>query len=296
MYNSTTDKTYWFVDQKNSMISTQCIPNPWDDGHYDGIEKALHAYICYGDERFINGIENCWKWQDKKFVGKRYPDFNWNEAGISRDHTIYSFVAWKLTNYSNEELHNRASHLPFQLGNESGMTMMPNLWLWLRLISGKKIGMLWYPLAMFGKIGSLLQNKIVSILTGFKLKETNQDDFVKADKQSKIDKWLYPTFALKLGAFQLYVLPNSFMKRVLQKLCLWNTPSENFLLKVMFSGKVTQEQIDNYKPMYGDRWSDELNPERTRGMILEIIKNEEHISANTLDKDLLLFIYNKTNE
>jgi hypothetical protein len=291
MYQPNNKQTYWYVDSLN-MISTQPIPNEWDDGHYDGIEKALHAFIAYGDERFIKGIDSCWRWEGNKFVGKRYPNFNWNEAGISRDHTIYSFVAWKLSGQSNNFLLYKAESLPLQLGASLGMLQTPSLWLWLRLISGKKIGLLWYLWKLLSSTLALVENKLVSLLFNFPLKETPQESFVKG-KQSKVDKLLFPTYALKLAAFQFYVLPDSFIKRVIQKIYLWNVPSENTLLKVMFGGKVSQEQVDNYKPMYGDRWSDELNPQRTRGDILEVITNEEHLEANTLDKDLLQEIYNK---
>ena len=95
MYNSETNTTYWYVDKTYNMILTQSVTEIPDEGKYDGIEKALHAYICYGDSRFIDGIDACWKWQNGKFIGKRYPDFPFNSIGISSDHTIYSFVAWK---------------------------------------------------------------------------------------------------------------------------------------------------------------------------------------------------------
>lgn len=292
MYNPETNTTYWYVDQKWNMILTQSVTEIPDEGKYDGIEKALHAYICYGDNRFIDGIESCWEWQNGKFIGKRYPDFPFNDAGISRDHTIHSFVAWKLAGQSNNSLLSKAKSLPLQLGDSLGMLQTPSLWLWLRLISRKKIGYLWYLWKLLSSTLALLQNKLVSLIIGFDLKEVPQDKFIKG-KQSKIDKLLFPTYALKLVAFQLYVLPDSLVKSIIQKIYLWNTPSENTLLKVMFGSNISQEQIDNYKPMYGDRWSDELQPERTRGDILEVIINEEHISANTLDKDLLIFIYNK---
>ena len=291
MYNPDNKQTYWYADE-NLMISTQSVTKVYDDGRWDGIEKALHAYICYGDSRFIQGIKNCWKSNGNKLKGQRYPTELYANIGISRDHTIYSFVAWKLAGYSEEQLYYLAQRMPFNLGKSLGMKMTPSLWLWLRLISGKQIGKLWYLWQVIAKIGALIQNKVVSFLFNFDLKETPQTEFVK-EKQSWIDKLLFPTYALKLAAFQFYVLPDSFMKRAIQKLCQWNTPSENFLLKLMFGGKVELGNIFQYKSMYGDRWSDELNPRRTRGDILEIITNPEHLETNTLDKDLLETIYNK---
>ena len=286
-----TNSTYWYVDKQNNMLINNNVITPIDEGKYDAIEKALHAYIAYEDSRFINGIESCWTWQNGKFIGKRYPEFKFNDIGISRDHTIYSFVAWKLSKMNNNHLYLRAKALPFMLGNEIGLTMTPSLWLWLRLISGKKIGLLWYPSILVANFIKNIWNKLISFLFNFSLKETPQENFVKGKKNWK-DKLLVPTFELKLRAFQLFVLPNSWFKRVIQKVCLWNTPSENILLKLMFgSKKVTQEQVDNYKSMCGDRWSDELNPERTRGGYLYIDTNEEFLKANVQDKDLLLKIW-----
>ena len=47
--------------------------------------------------------------------------------------------------------------------------------------------------------------------------------------------------------------------------------------------------------MHGSRWADELIPVRTKGNIMEIITNPVHLEANTLDKDLLNFMFNKYN-
>lgn len=300
MYNPTTKDTYWYVDSLN-MFSNKSVTPIWDDGHYDIIESNMTGFLCYRDNRLIDGIKSCWKMSptflDWHYTGQRYPEPQWGNIGISRDHTIYSFVAFKEAGWTDEQIWDYAKRMPFNLGIEIGMKMTPTFWLWLRLISGKRIGKLWYPMTFFGKLGSRFQNWILDITTGGFGNEIPQDEYVfdnnKDPQKVKISKMYYPTFALKLSAFQLYILPDSWWKRQIQKQGLKLCPSENFLLQIMYGGKVPEEKIRGYKPMYGSRWADELIPVRTKGTILEIIKNPTHIEANTLDKDILEFMYNK---
>ncbi len=302
MYNPDNKNTYWFVDSLN-MFSNQSVTPVWDDGHYDVIESNMAGYICYRDERLIDGIKSCWRmsptflnWQYK---GQRYPEPQWGNIGISRDHTIYSFVAFKIAGWSDEQIWDYAKRMPFNLGIEIGMKLTPPLWFWLRLISGKKIGYIWYPMAWCGKLFSRIQNGLLNFFTGGFGKEIPQDQYVydtnKNPKKVWLSKQYYPTFALKLSAFQLYVLPDSWFKRRIKKQGLHLCPSENFLLQIMYGGKVDKSKVDGYKSMYGSRWADELIPVRTKGNIMEIITNPVHLEANTLDKDLLNFMFNKYN-
>jgi len=295
MYNPTTQSTYWYVDQEWNMMQNLSVTEVYDDGHYDAIESTYHAYLAYRDSRFIDGIKSCWKDNGKKLKGQRYPSPGWESIGISRDHTIYSFCAFVESGMSKEDILSYAKRMPFNLGIELGMKMTPSLWLWLRLISGKSIGKLWYPVCWSGKFFARLQNWIADILVGSYPNETPQDDYVFIKDKTKEmifkDSLHYPTFALKLAAAQLMTLPDSWWKKQINKQALKLTPSENFLLQIIFGGEVSSDKIDNYKPMYGSRWDNELVPERTRGSIMEVITNKEHKSANQLDVDLLKAIY-----
>lgn len=303
MYNPELTTTYWNVDQKWNMLQNLSITEVYDDGHYDSVGGSCLAYLTYKDPRFIEGIKSCWIKTPNKFgkgyyyKGQRYPEKMWSDIGIgiSRDHTIYSFIAWKKAGWTNEQIWEYASHMPFSLGNEMGMKMNLSLWLWLRLISGKSIGKLWYISLLLESLLYVGWNKLMDIITGGYPDEKPQDEYVFKQNKTKWDKLknnlFFPTFALNLLSFQMMVVPKNNLIKLTNKLLLKITPKENFLLKVMFGEEVTEEQVSGYKPMYGSRWSDELVPERTRSSVLEIITNPKHIEANTLDKDLLMEMY-----
>ena len=63
-FNWEATDTNWFVDQEHKMMMSR---NPgWnpdgDNGAGDAIGRTFRAYVTYGgDDRFLEGIENCWE-------------------------------------------------------------------------------------------------------------------------------------------------------------------------------------------------------------------------------------------
>lgn len=308
MYNPNTNTTYWNVDKQWNMMQNLSVTDIYDDGHYDAIGTTMYAYLLYGDKRFIDGITSCWiktprkYWFGYTYKGQRYPSPEWatNGGSMSCDHCINTFLAFKLAGYTNEQVWEYAKHMRIFLGNRIGFIMKPSLWLWLRLISGKRIGWLYYPYRYMGTIVTNLLLNVLNKITGGFGDETPQSEYKYINNKPKalsfIENMFPPAFELKHKGFQLIVLPESKWKERIKKNNLKLVPSENFLLKLLFGGTVTKEQVDSYQSMYGDRWSDELNPFRTRGTLLEVITNKEHLEANVIDKDLLNYFYNLSNK
>jgi len=295
-------KTYWIVD--NNMMIINNNVEPYDDGKYDSIEKTNQAYFAYKDYRFIEGIKSCWVktkrkyWFGYYYKGQRFPSAEYENIGISRDHTIYSFAAFKTAGWTDKEIWEYASHMRFNLAKSIGMKMTPSLWLWLRLISNKCIGKLFYPLCWFEMYISNFWNKTLDKITGGFGPEVEQNEFKMTYDKPASNDWLvrlyYPNYALKLVAFQLDVLPDSKWKTRIEKQCLKITKETNYLLHIMFhsSTQPTEEMINNYIPMQGDRWSGVLN-KWINDRYMKTITDPKLLKANTLDKDFLIEIYKK---
>lgn len=284
----------------------------WTQGVHDSIEQTYHAYRAYGYEPFIEGIKSCWKPIEYKYFRKllgyyyykpqRYPIKYDGMKPMSRDHVIYSLLAFYYSGMSKHKIFNYGKRLPFLIGNNIGMTMTPKLWLWIRLLSGKKIGYLYYPLVLSAMINALIKNTIVEAISkfGFAKNEEHQSTFepVFKDKKTKLQLFLgslyYPTYAVKLTANMLNVIPENWFVKQARKLALKMVPRYNYVLKMLLKQRLTVcETMDlkNYKSMTGDRWSDQLNriwSHRPLYIIENKFPDKNYTIANALDKDYAL--------
>lgn len=299
-WNSTENETWWWVSDKNMMLNHTDV----DGGKYDSIERTWMSYYAYGDERFIEGIKSCWtkiyrtNWLSKLlfgdyyYQGERYPGLT--NTNMSRDHLIYTVSVLKLSGMSDSDLYEFVSHIRFRIGNTIGMLMTPDLWLWLRLITGKRIGLLYYPYEIIDMFINSLWNKLLINITGLGVEQT-QDEFkmISNSDRPKILKFLtglfFPNFAVKLMATQLSFLPNNWCCRQLKKLTL-KMVQKNYVLQLLLDGPdISEEDINYYKPSNGDRWADILNPWMHNHNLS--ILDDKWLTFNVLDKDYLLKIY-----
>lgn len=240
--------TYWYVSDKNMMLNhSDC-----DGGIYDSIERTWTAYYTYGDERFVEAIKSCWtkvyrtNWLSKLIFGKyyyqgeRYPELT--NTDMSRDHTIYGFCAMKMSRMSNDDLYEIIKHLRFKIGNKPGKRMTPDLWLWLRLISGRKIGYLYYPLELIFMYFSSIGNKIIDNLTGLGVEQT-QDEFktiTNANRPKILEKLTnlyFPNYAVKLVATQLSIIPDNWFSKKIKKYTL-KMVKKNYVLQLLLDDKI----------------------------------------------------------
>jgi len=301
------DTSFFYVDRENNMMLMKSEDDA-EHGKYDGIEKSCHAYYAYKDQRFIDGIKSCFKkvyrtnkitkflFGDYYYQAYRYPvPFNL-DGPISRDHLSYGFSAMKKSGMSNEEIFEYASRIRLKISDMAKMT--PGLWFWLRLISGKKIGYLYYPWSYleFGvyKNWNQLLDKIW--VWG---DEFTQDTykFINVPQKPKLladmVQTYFPMYAIKISTFQVDVLPNNRYTKKLKSILLKMVQKHNYLLQLMLDDPngPTQEIVDNYKPMTGDRWSDILNSWKS-DRYLRLINEPEWMKCNVLDVDLLKTTFN----
>lgn len=321
-FNPNNKNTWWFVSDENMML----FHNIWGNntavelmGAHDCVEQTYHAYVAYGHEPLIDGIKSCWKIKEyknpimKKLYGwgykpQRYPIAYPGIVGMSRDHVIYSLMAFIHSGMSKSELYDRVKRLPFMIGDKLGKTMTPELWLWGRLISGKAIGQLFYPLVLVEMILYYYWNMYIDKKAGFGLyKEDHPSKYevwLNKDKPEKYVYWskkMFPIYALKLVANMTSVLPNNWFIRQVRKIGLKMTPTYNYVIRILFKGSVTEEEvkdIENYNPLFAERWSAMLNRktnDRTSYRIIELQNWEGIFDENVLDRDYAIKLIENEN-
>jgi hypothetical protein len=311
-YNPNNKNTWWFVSDENMILTKNLFGKtefPKDYGVQDCIEQTYHGYCVYKDQNLLNGILDCWKFDGKKYRVQRYPVEYPGMVGMSRDHIIYSIATFLESGMKKKEIAQYVTKLPFNLGDSLGKIMNPELWLWLRLMAGKKIGKLYYPLQLFLMNIYYLQNKIIDKFAKFNLYYEdhpsvykviqNQD---KPEKLRKFAKMLYPTYALKFTATMTNYCDDNWFTRRIRRIGLKMTPTYNYVIKSLFKGKLTNEEKDYAKkciPIYWDRWSAILIPmvnDRPSYRILEYKHSnatEEMFEENFLDKDYCVWLIDK---
>jgi len=303
--------TQWFVDQENKMMLVQNSSwNPnGDNGKGDAIGRSFMAYFTYGDERFLEGIENCWEKVERKgwlkrllfgkyyYQGYRYPKRFDNEVGLSRDHTSYTIIAYKYAGYSNEYIKEFVKHLRFRISKFAMFT--PEMWLWARAMTGSKFYeklflLTTIPVNMLNR----WWNKFIYKIVPFE-EECHQDEFMVVQndlKPPRVRKWakrLYPYYALHISAWQLYLLPDSKLKRKAQKICLDITPKHNYVIQMLLGYKdmVNPDDVFEFKPMKGGRWTGILNP-WINDRSIHIITDPKLIESNVMVVDYVRKLYN----
>ena len=287
-------KTYYFVDDYGLML----VQNPsWqphgDQGMGDCIGRTLDAYIAYGYKPFVDAVKSCFVVRsDSKGVyiqGYRHPtkiDAKYND--MSRDHVLNALILMKLAG-AETFLKLLAYALRWRISDRHSFT--PDLWILMKGLAGNKFLMFIYflidiPMFFF----SVLWNKILYLWAGVS-REVPQAEFIKTlylKKNNKVKKCLnlaLPMYVIEHKAKLLYVLPDSPGKWLEKKIGLLGTFKENYLLKIMFGGRVSKEKVYSYRPMSGWRWSTYLNELNDRDCY--IVTKPELLQANVLDVDLL---------
>ena len=105
-------------------------------------------------------------------------------------------------------------------------------------------------------------------------------------------KLLYPAYARHLNAWKIHFMPNSFGKRILQKICLLMDIGNIVIRGLLGDKEMVMKKKEFYK-MYGYcslsgyRWSTELNNTNDR----YFLKNDEEIKLDKIVLDYVLNLY-----
>lgn len=305
------------------------LHDPWyittkvTDGVGDALWRTGFAYITYKNAYFRVGMLKCFKERaDKKGrYLQAYRHHTIPTHGVSRDQIISALVAFK---FHEDLLHlfricgklrwklsrqpEKFDKMPWliidiaKFFSEARITL--DMWLWMKAISNnsKFYGGLFSLISFFIVGLSQLWNKVLYKLA--RLKVCSPDillDFKPLrnpnDFEKKIFKLHYPAYAFHLFAWQLYTTPDNLIKRICKKMCLSFTEKSNYLLILLFGGKVSRNDIENYKPMNGIRWQsiffeglyDGTEMIEPHPILSDLYSSED----NVLDNDLLWTVADK---
>lgn len=116
-------------------------------------------------------------------------------------------------------------------------------------------------------------------------------------KDKFISSLLYPVYSLYNTSWQVYFLKESIWKGILQKLLLWLAPRHNYVIRLLNNDKtVKKSDVESYVPMTGGRWTSHLGKERCNRHHYPLSYfGSELGAANTLDRDLLIKLWNLRN-
>jgi hypothetical protein len=296
--------TYNFVDENGMMMTQNSSWNPeGDHGKGDSIGRTVDAFFAYEDDCFVKGVMDCYyvhyDSEGLYMQGYRHPSLTGDLSlynTMSRDHIVNTLILYKEVelHYKLDEM---SHYLRWKISDRYSFTI--DLWLWMKGICGNTLAMTAYYLLQVPMMAvSALWNRLVFLW--YRLpREVPQKDYILHKMEDiptrvkKGRKLLYPVYTLYQVAFMLYVSNDSLGKLLLKRICLSMVDKENYLLRLMFGGKVTKEQVDSYQPMNGWRWSTYLSDLNDRDQ--HFITDPDSLKYNALDKDLLIKMFNIIN-
>ena len=303
--------TYCYVDQENKMmlVKNASWNKNGDNGKGDSIGRSKDAFYIYNDYRFIEGIEDCWikvpnkgirrlfrKWH---WQGYRYPTYaNGTEINsgdkLSRDHLKNTVIAYKYAGKTDKEMWDFVKRLRWRISKFAMFT--PELWLFVRLLSGRKFATWMYPrLTFIVKVVTSWWQLRVEKKSGFGPHfEEDQNTFkllqnsFKPDCINHCSKKLHPIYTLLQNSQQARYIKNDKWKKKCMEQIYKITPTYNYAIKLYVNHPegITEDMIMSYKSMKGGRWSGIMNiwwNDRS----LYINTNEEEIEYNVMDVDYI---------
>lgn len=304
----------FFDTDLNMLFQT---PYNWQKPDEIGVGDALlrtgRGYIAWGRPEMKTGILSCFR----KYTMQDYSDAKYwyqgarcnvrqYEDDVSRDQLSGAFYAL-LIRGDKEECLEIIKHTPYRISRR--FIMSPDFWLWLKAVQGKKWAeTLWHMSNILTLPFFFSWNKIVNLILGYK--EIDQNNYKienlieKHRKFNSIQKFLdisfYPSYTTHHTCWYLECVPDSLLKRCVQKLILLQVENGNYVERLLCGDKtVTQEEVSSYVPMTEYRWSSKLDLSQIdSGKIPEPwdIDIIEKLKINQLDKDILLSLWEKKKQ
>lgn len=278
---------------------------PWnpngDHGMGDCIGTTHDAYRAYGYKRFIYGIENCFDDVDSRtIVAYRHPSmFDIKPNTMSRDHVAYALCAFKVG--GNEWFINQmATKMRWRISDK--YTFTPDLWLYMHALNGSTLAEgLYYGIAIPYMTANMIWKNLVWGLLKVQ-KEVPQSKwdslYMQMDRpnwQRKLIGSVFPMYSLFQLSFMLDVMRDSWAKKLLQRILRTGVDKQNFVVRMLLGDKkVTKEEVYDYKPMWGGRWTTYLSEVNNRD--LRVINDPKILSGNCVDRDLVRTIYDEKIE
>jgi hypothetical protein len=267
-YNPTVKYTFYYVDGYGMFVVLG------DDASWrDSVGRNFYAYIAYGDIKLLEAMWECSKIVDGKIELRRHPFIDSDD--MSRDHLTYILLAIKL--FEPQALKQFTSLLSRKVSDKHNITL--DMWWWIRSIRGEKwYQVLYYALTIPMMLGALLWNSILSLIALFENKE-GRDTIYSA---------MYPFYAMQIMAWQVYVMPDSWAKKVLQRICRWHTGKTNYAVRMVLGDKsVKLSDIENHESTNQWRWGAKL---KTTDRDMNPT-DPELLVYNDLEKDYVIALF-----
>lgn len=281
--NLKTTETHWYVDENHVMREKSDA----DHNKHDSAETTYHAFCAYRHPSFASDNHRCLM----NVPPLRYPVPYEGMQPISRDHIIYRLCFVMEWGVFIEDLNELIPPIIFDKGKGSYMNLQ--MWLWTKLITDKKIGQLFYPVALIQAVKNSLWNRMLNKLFGYTNREYHlnlHNDLVKLNNKTKASLY-YPVYAIKLVATMLQYVPKNWFTKQIKKQLLKITPDKNFAIKIMLGDKsVTYDDVINFRPIDKPRWSQMINPMRNNRTFRYL--TEDEMAYNCVDKDYLMYLWN----
>lgn len=292
-------KTYFFVDNCGMLLEQ----SEWDShgkGFGDSIEKSTIASIAYDTDFFLDPVYSCYDvyYENNKKILKSWRHPSYREKNIdtqSRDHIKYTAVLYSYLNRK-DKIKELYKGLKWKISEKYKMS--PTTWLLIRALGGNLLCEFLYYIIYIPMFFLLaLWSSLMFILAGIgNKKDITYDEYLKGKKANKFQKKVLslalPVYAVQYTAFVLFAMRNSIGKYLLKKICLMMAPKNNLLLNLLLGRKVDFSDIIKYEPKTSWIWSARLFDTNRN---IKTIKNSDWIKKNTLDRDILIRLYEKIN-
>lgn len=280
--NLKTKATHWYVDNNYVMREKSDA----DYNIHDSAETTYHAMCAYGLEAFSDPAYACLM----NIPPLRYPIPYPGMQPMSRDHITYNLCNLMETNYR-DRMEYFIPPIIFDKGKGSYMNLQ--MWLWTKLITDKKIGVLFYPIALIQAVKNSLWNKMLNKLFNYSNRERDADihnAFIHLYNKKKASLY-YPVYAIKLVATMLQYVPKNWFTKQIKKQLLKITPDKNFAIKIMLGDKsVRYGDVIYFRPIDKPRWSQMINPYRNKRFFRYLTDKE--MEFNCVDRDYLMYLWN----
>lgn len=287
-------------DDKYGLVLGQKRYEGNDGGMGDCIGTTCDAYYAYKNSAFVYGIFACFKFEEK-ITAYRHPSKKTEPSNdMSRDHIAYALVAFAKAQWFGI-IKDISKYISWKISDRYSFT--PDLWCYMKALAGSWFyRQLYYlitiPYMFFNMLVKKAVYRICNIPPEMTQKEWNDYELKYYKKptynwtpfQKKLIKLIYPMYSLYQLSFMLDVLPNKPAKWLLNRILLPMVDRQNYVVRIMLGDvNYTREEIYDYKPMWGGRWTAVLSTINDRDVTL--ITDEKMLQGNCVDRDLVRILF-----
>jgi len=308
--NATEEEAYFHVDEFD-----MCATRSSSRMRGDSLGGCKNMFFCYNDIRFVFSAEKLWYFNSYgEYTGQRHPLVPPEDHPMSRDHYINTLLILKMhydrtgSTASLAKIKEITDNTGYIISKMARRTF--GLKWWSKAIQGSK----WHEFIFYMfeiltvAIVYLPLHKLGSWIAEYG-EEVDQEDYVpypdgpRLQEQpiykQKIDKWIYPSFALQLSGWQLHVLDGfPRIRRFLKFLYRQMVGKTNYVQLMLFGYKpkystfklMLKEKIESFQPMQGGRWGGYLSMRNNRSMKIR----DPRPTYNNVDCDVARKLYNET--